>query len=313
MTGGIYREADVTAALDLATVIDAVESAVAAEAAGTASNIAKTMATWEPASSAHALGAVNSADDLVAFKSWVNTPTGASAIVTVFSASDGQLLAAVEAGVLGALRTAAVTGVATRWLAAPDADVLAVIGTGRQALRQVQAVHLVRPLSEVRVWSPTADHRADFAARVSDELGIAAAAAGTVPDAVAGAGIVTLVTRAHEPFFRPADLPERAHLNAVGAILPANAEFDPSLLDDVALTVVDNLENARRSSRELREHYGDDWSAVHTLGEVVTGKVERSSADDGPTVFKGLGMGLADLAAVTAFLRTVEPERFIRS
>ena len=134
-----------------------------------------------------------------------------------------------------------------------------------------------------------------------------------MPDAVAGAGIVTLVTRAREPFFRPADLPARAHLNAVGAILPANAEFDPSLLDDVALTVVDNLENARRSSRELREHYGDDWSAVHTLGEVVTGKVERSSADGRPTVFKGLGMGLADLAAVTAFLRTVEPERFIRS
>lgn len=304
MTGGIHREADVAAALDLGTVIDAVEAAVAAEAAGTASNVAKTMATWDPASSAHALGAVSTADGLVAFKTWVNTPAGASAIVTVFSADDGRLLAAVEAGTLGALRTAAVSGVATRWLAAPDADVLAVVGTGRQALRQVEAVHLVRPLREVRVWSPTAKHRSAFAARVTDELGIAASASGSMSGAVADAPIITLVTRAREPFFRAADLPDGAHLNAVGAILPASAEFEPALLDRAQLTVVDNLANAQRASRELREHFGDDWSGVHTLGEVVTGAVKP--AGQGPTVFKGLGMGLADLAAVTAYLRAVE-------
>lgn len=302
----VHREADVLAALDLRTVIDAVEAAVAAEAAGTARNIPKTMTTWDPASSAHALGAVG--DGLVAFKTWVNTPAGASALVTVFDAADGSLLATVEAGALGALRTAAVSGVATRWLAAPDADVLAVAGTGRQALRQVQAVHLVRPLHEVRVWSPTPAHRAAFAARLGDELGLAAVTVEALPDAVAGAGIVTLVTRATEPILT--DLPPRTHLNAVGAILPANAEFAPALLDGVQLTVVDNRENARRSSRELREHFGDDWSTVATLGEVVTGAAKRADTDPRPTVFKGLGMGLADLAAVAAYLRIVDPERF---
>lgn len=312
-TGTVYREADVRSALDLTTVIDAVEAAVAAEAAGTARNIAKTMTTWDPASSAHALGAVDRTDDLVAFKSWVNTPGGAAAIVTVFDAADGRLLAAVEAGALGALRTAAVSGVATRWLAAPGADTLAVAGTGRQALRQVQAVTLVRPVHEVRVWSRDAGHRAAFAARVADELGIAATAASSLPEAVAGAGIVTLVTRATQPFLGAEHVPAHAHVNAVGAILPANAEFDPALLAGVQLAVVDNLANARSSSRELREHYGEDWSTVHTLGEIVTGKAERSQSDARPTLFKGLGMGLADLAAVTAFLRIVEPDRFNRS
>lgn len=310
----VHREADVLRALDLDAVIDAVEAVFAAQATGAATGIAKTMTTWDPASSAHALGAVDPTEHLAAFKTWVNTPAGASAVVSVFDTTDGQLLAVLEAGALGALRTAAVSGVATRWLAAPDADVLAIAGTGRQALRQVQAVHLVRPLRRVQVWSPSAGHRAAFACRVTDELGIPAAPAATVGEAVDGADVVTLVTRATEPFFTAEHLHPRVHLNAVGAILPASAEFEPALLDGAALTVVDDLANAQRASRELREHYGarggDAWSPVRTLGEVVTGAVQRPGT--GPTVFKGLGTGLADLAAATAFLRVTDPERFER-
>jgi ornithine cyclodeaminase len=121
---------------------------------------------------------------------------------------------------------------------------------------------------------------------------------------------VTLMTRASEPVLGAGDLSAGAHLNAVGAILPANAEFDPRLLAAAQLTVVDNLENARRSSRELREHFGDDWSRVRTLGDVVTGAVKRDDSTPAPTIFKSLGMGLCDLAAATAFLRSVQPERF---
>ncbi|MHA3700879.1 ornithine cyclodeaminase family protein [Jatrophihabitans sp. YIM 134969] len=309
-TPAVFREADVTAALDLAAVTDAVEAAVAAEAAGRARNIDKTMTTWDTASSAHSLGAVDTASGTVAFKSWVNTPAGASAVVTVFDAADGRLLAVVEAGALGALRTAAISAVATRWLARPDATEAAVVGSGRQALRQVEAVVSARPIRAVRVWSPSVEHRATFARQVTDRVGIAAAASASLDEAVDGADVVTLVTRAREPFLRADALSPGAHLNAVGAILPRNAEFDPALLHRSRLTVVDNLPNAQRSSRELREHFGEDWSTVRTLGEVVTGAAKRADDDPGPTVFKALGMGLADLAAVTAFLRVVQPERF---
>jgi ornithine cyclodeaminase len=136
-----YAEADVQAVLTLDAVTDAVESALVAKARGTARNIAKTMTTWTPPSSAHALGAIDLDTGLVAFKTWVNTPGGAAATITVHDAGDGALIAAVSAGALGALRTAAISAVATRWRAHPDADELAIIGTGRQALAQVQAVH----------------------------------------------------------------------------------------------------------------------------------------------------------------------------
>lgn len=307
----VYTEADVFANLRLDAVIEAVESALIREDGGTAHNITKTMTTWGTASSAHALGAIDLGESLVAFKTWVNTPDGAAAVATVFDATDGHLHAVVQAGVLGALRTAAIAGVATRWLSAAGADEMAIIGSGRQALPQVLAVHSVRPLRRVRVWSPQPERRADLARRIEQSIQVHTSAEETLRDAVSAAGIVTLVTRAAEPFLGAGVLAPGAHLNAVGAILPANAEFEPALLGSAQLTVVDNLKNAQSSSRELREFCGDDWSAVNTLAEVVTGSVKRDDSALGPTVFKPLGMGLADLAALTAFLRSVEPDGIV--
>jgi alanine dehydrogenase len=307
-----WSEADVRDAVGLDSVIEAVESTLRAAADGMARNITKSMTTWLPASSAHAVGAVDLSRSLVAFKTWVNTPCGAAATMTVHDAGDGHLVAALQAGVLGALRTAAVSAVATRWLAAPGADELAILGTGRQALAQVQAVQAVRPLRRVRVWGRDPERRAAFAERVREASGLEVTAVTSVAAAVDGVPVVTLVTRATEPVLPAGVLAPGAHLNAVGAILPANAEFDPQLLATSRLTVVDDVDSARRSSRELREFYGEDWSPVRTLAEVVTRAV-APAAGPGPTVFKGLGMGLSDLAAVTAFLRAVQPERWSAS
>ena len=290
-------DADVRERLRVPSLIDALADVVASEHAGTAQNIPTTMAAWD-GRSAHALGARDSAAGVVAFKTWVFTPDGAAAVMTVFDAADGQLLAVLDAGALGALRTAAASGLATRLMSVPAADELAIAGTGRQALRQVEAVHAVRPLRRVRVWSPRESSREEFAAIVSAELGLEAAACATVEEAVDGAPLVTLITRASEPFLRRGVLAPGAHLNAVGAILPANAEFDADLLADADLVAVDSVENARLGSRELREAYGDQgWDAVVTLGALQVSAATRPDSP-GLTVFKGMGMGLSDLAAV---------------
>ncbi|MDQ0771626.1 alanine dehydrogenase [Streptomyces aurantiacus] len=293
----IWTDAD-AAGLRLPQAIDSLERVLTHEADGTAWNLDKTMASWPAGAgrgSAHALGAVDRDSDLAVFKAWVNTPSGAGALMTIFSATDGTLLGAAEAGAAGALRTAAVSGLATRWLADPAADELAILGAGRQALRQVEAVAAVRPVRRVRVWNRTAVKAAELAGQVREHLGLDAVAVRSVAEATAGTPIVTLITRAAEPFLCPEHLAPGAHLNAVGAILPSHAEFHHELLDKADLTVVDSESNARRGSRELREHYGDDWSPVRTLAEVVTGKATRP---DRPfrTVFKGMGMGLSDLA-----------------
>jgi len=298
----IWTEDDVRSGPTLPQVIDSLEAVLSHEAAGTAWNLNKTMTTWphgDARGSAHALGALDREADLAIFKTWVNTPAGASALITMFTAGDGATLGVAEAGAAGALRTASISGVATRRMADPDADELAVLGAGRQALRQVEAIAAVRPLRRVRLWNRTADRAHALAARVHGELGIEAGVAGSVDEATRDVPIVTLITRAPEPFLRLEHLAHGAHLNAAGAILPSHAEFEPALLGESALTVVDSEANARRGSRELREYFGpaqtDDWGAVRRLCDVVAGKVERPSHPR-CTVFKGMGMGLSDLA-----------------
>ncbi|GGG16532.1 ornithine cyclodeaminase [Rhodococcoides trifolii] len=269
---------------------------------GTAHSIPKTMAQFDDASTAHSLGAIDLAQHIVAFKSWVNTPNGASAMLTLFDSVDGRTLAVMSAGALGMLRTAAAAAVATDLMADPAADRLAILGTGRQALHQVAAIHDVRPLEVVRVWSPRERSRIEFAERIESTLGVRAEAARSAQSAVADAPIVTAVTRATEPFLEGHWLAHGAHLNAVGAILPSTAELMPSVLRLSTVTAVDDIDNARRGSRELREHFGPDLGGVITLGEIVHRAVKRP---DNPrlTVYKGLGSGLTDLAVAAMVWR----------
>jgi ornithine cyclodeaminase len=298
----LWTDDDVRASTTVAHVIDSLEWVLTHEAAGTAWNLDKTMTTWqsEPGtSSAHALGAVDRASDLAVFKTWVNTPSGAAALMSMFTASNGTPLGVAEAGAAGALRTAAASGLATKWLAATAADELCVIGAGRQALRQVEAVAAVRPLRRVRLWNRTLSKADTLADQVRSALEVETVVVESIEEATADCPIVTLITRADQPFLRLDHLAPEAHLNAVGAILPSHAEFDIDILRAAALVVVDNEPNARRGSRELREYLGAtpdaDWSQVHSLAAVVTHGTERPVAPR-CTVFKGMGMGLSDLA-----------------
>jgi alanine dehydrogenase len=299
---------DVRALVPLTDAIPAVAAIIQREVDGTARAIPKAMTTWEPSSAAHALGAYDECAGLVGFKTWVNTPQGAAALMTLFRSTDGSAVAVMEAVAIGLIRTASVAGIATRLMSDPGATELAIIGSGRQALLQVAAVAAVRPLTRVRVWSPRESSRTAFAATIRAELGLEATASDTLEDALRGAPIVTLITRAKEPFLPPNLLARGAHLNAVGAILPQSAEFDSAILADSDLTVVDNLENARRVSRELRDHYADDWTGVRTLGEMISGAMERPPSPS-LTVFKGVGVGLGDLAVAALALEASEVAR----
>jgi len=302
-----YSNEMVEEGADVARVIDALAVVLARELEELATNVPKTMGTWSPSSSTHSLGAVDQVAGVVAIKSWVNTPVGASAVLTLFDAITGSTIAIMDAGRLGQLRTAAMTALATKALSDPHADELAIIGSGRQALDQVRAIHHVRPLRSIKVWSPRKNSRESFAADIQSQVGVAAIATSSLEAAVADTSIVTLVTRASEPFLRAGMLAPGTHLNAIGAILRVNAEFDPNLLRDASLVVVDSLENAHRGSRELNEYFADDWSAVTTVAETLaSGPFTRDPQR--LTVFKGMGSGVADLAVAELVTDRLHPE-----
>jgi ornithine cyclodeaminase/alanine dehydrogenase-like protein (mu-crystallin family) len=300
-------ESDVVSELDMRGAIAALEQGLLAEAAGDARNMVKTHVEWEGGSTLHAIGAVFSKAGLVGTKTWAHTPGGATPLLVLFDGKTGALRAIIEAFALGQLRTAGASGLATQWLAAPDADDFAILGTGKQALPQVAAVLAVRPVRRIRVFGRNEERRDRFVARLSSALGVAATAAGSVADAVRGASIITVVTRATEPILSAGMVARGAHINAVGAIVPSRAEIAADVLARSTCIAVDSVPQAQKLSRELMDFFGKDpshWQDVKSLASVVASRRARQSDDD-LTLFKSLGMGISDLAVGIEIYRKV--------
>jgi ornithine cyclodeaminase len=300
-------EAEVAACLTLPAAIDALERALRLEARGEAVNMVKTHVAWDGGHTLHAIGAVFPVARFAGTKTWAHTAGGAAPLLILFDSHDGAVLAIIEAFRLGQLRTGGISGVATRWLARADADELAIIGSGKQALMQVAAVHAVRPLRRVRVFSPDPQHRHDFARRLHGELNLDAVVADSVRDAVAAAPIVTVVTRARQPFLDASMLSRGAHINAVGAITPDRIELASDVLPRCTRLVVDSVPAAQKLSRELIDGCASgalSWDHVQPLCDVVAAGAPRS-ADTDVTLFKAMGMGIADLALAIEVYRWV--------
>lgn len=193
-------EADVVSLVDLTDAIDALEDACARQGRGETLEIPKALGTFGDGSSFHSLGSAFPDAGIGGFKNWINTKRGAVSLMTVFDVEQGRLSAIVEAGALGQLRTAAIAGVAARWLAAPDASDMALIGTGRQAMMQVASVAAVRPLKRLRVFSPNPEKRRAFVERARASFAFSVEECADAAQALDGASLATLVTRAREPF-----------------------------------------------------------------------------------------------------------------
>jgi ornithine cyclodeaminase len=279
-------ESEVVSMMDVGGAIGALEQGLMAEAEGLAQNMIKTHVEWN-GSTLHAIGAVFPGMGICGTKTWTHTRDGATPLLILF-----------EAFALGQMRTAAASGVATRWLAAPGADEFAMIGTGKQAITQVAAVLAVRPVKRIRVFSRDETRRSQFADRLRSEFQVGVSTSASVREAVDGASIITVATRATDPILM-ADMVQRGtHINSVGAIVPSRAEISQDVLARSTQIVTDSVPQAQKLSREMIEFFGKDparWSCVQPLAAVVAKRSPRAETDD-LTLFKALGVGISDLS-----------------
>ena len=298
MTSPIWiSEQNVVDLMSLPDAIGALEQGLALQASGDARNMVKTHVAWGE-NNLHAIGASIPGSGLVGTKTWAHTTGGTCPLLILFDSGTGQLKAIIEAFALGQMRTGSISGVATRWLAPHDADVLALIGTGKQALAQLAAVAAVRPLRQVRVFSPTSEKRLVFVERARKSFpGIEIEESRSVEEAVKDAPIITTVTRAKQPFLTASMVAPGTHINAVGAITEERLELDDEVFSRCTRAVVDDLPAAQKLSTELIRTYGKSqrWDDVSLLCDVVAGERGRTASDD-ITVFKAMGMGVSDLA-----------------
>jgi ornithine cyclodeaminase/alanine dehydrogenase-like protein (mu-crystallin family) len=221
------------------------------------------------------------------------------ATIVLLDYETGALAALVDGRFITESRTAAVSAVSAARLARPNAGVLGILGSGVQARSHLEALKLVRPLTDVRVWSPDPDHRAAFArAMTSDAVPVRAVASAAA--AARDADIIVLATSSRVPVIDAEDIRPGTHICAVGACRPDMREM-PSRLVARGRLFVDSRAAALRESGDVLLAIKDgaiDESAIHgELGDVLLGRVTGRLGDDDVTIFKSLGLAVEDLVA----------------
>jgi ornithine cyclodeaminase len=233
--------------------------------------------------------------------------------VLLFDMQYGRLIAIIDASTVTALRTAAVTAVATRALSRPDSHTLALLGAGVQAEAHLRSISLVRPIDEVRVWSRSGDRAAKFAERLSAGVVGSPSPESSVPHprivvcdsaqaAAKGADIICTVTSSRDPVLSGDWIAPGTHVNAVGASLATSRELDSAAVAKSRL-YVDRRESTVNEGGDFlvpkREGLIGDDHIVGEIGELLldSPKIPARRSNSEITLFKSLGLAIEDLAA----------------
>jgi ornithine cyclodeaminase len=221
-------------------------------------------------------------------------------VVLLFEIEHGSLLAVIDASSITAIRTAAVSAAATDLLARADSSDLAILGSGVQARTHLEAMHAVRRLRRVRVWSRDHAHARDFAERESPRFACSVEPVAEARAAVEDAAIICTTTASREPVLQGDWIAPGAHVNAAGASIAAARELDTRAVQRARL-YVDRRESALNEAGDFlipraEGAIGDDHIAGE-IGEVLLGLVPGRRSADEITLFKSLGLAVEDLAA----------------
>jgi thiomorpholine-carboxylate dehydrogenase len=202
----------------------------------------------------------------------------------------GTPLAIMDGRLITEMRTAAVSAAATKLLGAPDAKILAILGSGVQARSHVEALRVVRNFETIRVWSPTAEH----ADRFAKEIGAPAMSA---EEAVRDADVIVTATSSKTPVLKGSWLKPGCHVNAIGACRPDWRELDDDAMQG-SVVFVDSREGALKESGDVILSHAKIYAE---LGEALAGKIPTRASET--TIFKSLGMAVEDIAAAMLVYR----------
>jgi alanine dehydrogenase len=292
-------ESDVLELFPMERAIERIESSFVAQHKGEAINRSRER-IFLPHSSLHYMAGALSAENLLGMKIYTITRSAWRFVVLLFDAASGALLAVLEADQLGRIRTGAASAVATKFMARRDASRACVIGTGRQARTQLEAVALVRKLTEARVFGRDEKRRRDFCAEMSERLGFTIEPAASAEAAVGPADIVIAATTSSQPVVRGAWLRPGSHVNAIGANMEDRRELDDATISRAGVIAVDSREQARRESGDLIQGLisaNRGWESVRELHEIVAGSARGRYSEEDITIFKSNGIALWDVAA----------------
>lgn len=227
-----------------------------------------------------------------------NLPTILATIMIV-DAKTGAITAIMEGAFITALRTGAASGVATKYLARKDSRLVAVVGAGVQAEKQLMAISEVRNIQSAKVYDLVRSRRVGYAQRMSKELGIEVVPASTAQSAVKDADIIVTATTSQQPVVKAEWIQEGTHINSIGAPSSDARELDDDTIRRARI-VVDSKEAALKETGDLvipiSRGIISAADIYAELGEIVTGRKTGRTRSDQITVFKSVGLAVEDVA-----------------
>lgn len=230
------------------------------------------------------------------------------AMMMVFDSSTGVPLAVMDAESITAMRTGAVSGLATSLLARADASIAAVIGTGTQGETQLEAVCCVRNIKKAYVFDIQADRAKAFAQKMSQKLNIEVVAAGSSADLLM-ADVVCTSTSSNTPVFNDSHIKNGTHINGVGSYKATMAEIPPETIVR-AKVYVDQMEGCLAEAGDLIQPIQAGLIAkdhIHgELGDLIMSKLSSRENDKEITIFKSVGVAVQDLIAANLILKAAE-------
>jgi alanine dehydrogenase len=254
----------------------------------------------------HHMAAADVPGHFVATKQYTYVGGKLKFLVSLFSTESGELLALIEADVLGQMRTGAASAVATKHLARKNATTAGIIGTGLQARTQLEAVAAVRNLKTVKVYGRDEKRRNEFAKEMSSSLRIPVKAVNSPSEAVSDVEIVCTATTANQPVVCGQDIAPGTHINAIGANHMKKRELDTETVAKCARIYVDSIEQSRQEAGDLVlgfTGHEQRWDTVRELSSLVAGICPGRTDESQITLFKSNGIAAWDLAAAVCTYR----------
>lgn len=294
----VLNEEDVRRLLTMEMALEGVEEGLRKLALDEAQNVSRQRSQTDHVM-LHVMSASAKSLGFVGYKCYATSRRGAEFHVGLFDGRSGALVCLMQADYLGQMRTGAASGVATQYMARPDASEVGLFGAGKQARTQLQAICTVRKVRRVQVYSRSEEHRVRFASEMSDMCETEVLPVPRPELAAQDKDIIITATNSREPVLKGDWIVEGTHINAIGSNFLGKSELDAVAVRRCESIVVDSKDQARLEAGDFVQPMEDGsihWADIHELGHVIVGRYTGRAHPQDVTLFKSLGIAIEDVA-----------------
>ncbi len=294
----LLTEDEVRQVLTMEMALDAVEDGLRRMALDEVQNIPRARCQTDHAM-LHVMAAAAKSIGVLGYKIYGTSRKGQHFHIGLYDGRTAALLALIQADYLGQMRTGAASGVATEYMARPDASEVGLFGSGKQARTQLQAICKVRKIRRVQVYSPNDDHRRKFATEMRALCEVEVEPVPRPEMAAEDKDIIITATNSREPVLNGHWIAEGTHINAIGSNFLGKAEIDDVAVRRCESIAVDSKDQARLEAGDFvqaLEEGSIHWADVHELGQIIVGRYTGRAHPQDVTLFKSLGIAAEDVA-----------------